>query len=248
MKNINKFITIVFLILFNPLIVTAATMSDFTVYPAFVTTSVPPNILLILDHSGSMQFTAYLECSDYKIGSHGIFSCGSYTTADDPAHGYKQLRCSNDTNKSCTKDSECTTPAPAGTCNIIKDYYGYFKSDKYYRYDAVSNKFVQNDTCAYTDKIGGPNCMSGNLLNWISMSRIDAMRKVMIGGKDLVALRRQETVNDNGIDKIIKYYTIESQGGEWDYGDGKIGCAFSINSGVGTVAEPLKQQQHLITI
>jgi hypothetical protein len=37
----------------------AQDMADYTAYPPFVTSAVEPNILLVLDHSGSMQYPAF---------------------------------------------------------------------------------------------------------------------------------------------------------------------------------------------
>ncbi|MBW1920093.1 MAG: hypothetical protein JRI81_07695, partial [Deltaproteobacteria bacterium] len=38
---------------------TEPSMSDYTAYPIFMSQSVKPNILIILDNSGSMNFNAY---------------------------------------------------------------------------------------------------------------------------------------------------------------------------------------------
>ena len=62
------------------------------------------------------------------------------------------------------------------------DYYGYFESDKYYKYNSAGYWEV-NSSCTNTDRIGNGNCISGNLLNWLVMSRIDVALKALIGGK-----------------------------------------------------------------
>lgn len=62
-------------------------------------------------------------------------------------------------------------------------YYGYFDSDKYYKYNSSGRYWEVNSSCAYTDRIGHGNCISGNLLNWIIMTRIDVALKSLIGGK-----------------------------------------------------------------
>ena len=62
-------------------------------------------------------------------------------------------------------------------------YYGYFDPDKYYRYNSSDGYWEENSSCTNTDKIGSGNCISGNLLNWLVMTRIDVALKALIGGK-----------------------------------------------------------------
>jgi len=63
------------------------------------------------------------------------------------------------------------------------DYYGYFDSYKCYTYDTTNKRF--NPTSTTSDKYcsGSTSEWSGNFLNWLSMSRMDAIRKVLYGGK-----------------------------------------------------------------
>ncbi|KTC65511.1 type IV fimbrial biogenesis PilY1-like protein (plasmid) [Legionella adelaidensis] len=58
-------------------------------------------------------------------------------------------------------------------------YYGYFDSKKCYSYDSSGQYFyptsvTQTGTC--------PGTWSGNFLNYLTMSRLDALRKVLYGG------------------------------------------------------------------
>ncbi len=60
------------------------------------------------------------------------------------------------------------------------DYYGYFDSYKCYNYDSSDSRFepaadAPNKTCAGT--------WSGDFLNYLTTARIDALRKVLYGGK-----------------------------------------------------------------
>jgi type IV pilus assembly protein PilY1 len=66
------------------------------------------------------------------------------------------------------------------------EYYGYFDPYKCYTYDTTGTpKFVPVST--NTDKYcaSGSGYWSGNFLNWVTTSRIDALRKVFYGGKRL---------------------------------------------------------------
>ncbi len=161
----------------------AADMADYTALPPFAGTSQDPNILLVMDESGSMQFPAYLPCH-WGGYSSSRARCG---TSSDPAYAYD----------------------PA------KDYYGLFKTDRYYQYS--SNKFVENASCNFTDRIGGPGCISGNILNWATMSRVDVTKKALIGGK---AVSQQGNI-----------HTLQGEGGWWTYSDGTLGCTFDLSGG-----------------
>lgn len=59
------------------------------------------------------------------------------------------------------------------------DYYGYFDSAKCYNYNATTNRFEPAAISA-TKYCSGQ--WSGNFLNWLAMSRIDAVRKLLYGG------------------------------------------------------------------
>lgn len=63
------------------------------------------------------------------------------------------------------------------------DYYGYFDSLKCYTYDG--SKFVPSSstTKALLKKCAGSNEWSGDWLNYNTTSRMDALRKVLFGGK-----------------------------------------------------------------
>ena len=62
------------------------------------------------------------------------------------------------------------------------DYYGYFDSYKCYTYTTSgTDRFLPSRTT--NDKYcGGSGEWSGNFLNWLTMSRMDVMRKVLYGG------------------------------------------------------------------
>jgi hypothetical protein len=61
------------------------------------------------------------------------------------------------------------------------DYYGYFDPYKCYGYDTSRNMFVPSYPTS--DKYCGGDAWSGNFLNWLTMSRIDVLKKVLYGGR-----------------------------------------------------------------
>lgn len=69
------------------------------------------------------------------------------------------------------------------------DYYGYFDSRKCYRYRSSNGRFQPTrfvDPDGYCNAGSTSNEWSGNFLNWASMTRIDAVRKILYGGLRVV--------------------------------------------------------------
>ena len=60
-------------------------------------------------------------------------------------------------------------------------YYGYFNSELCYRYNTTSKRFDPSKPA--TSRRCGGDSWSGNLLNYITMSRVDVLRKTLYGGK-----------------------------------------------------------------
>ncbi len=64
------------------------------------------------------------------------------------------------------------------------EYYGYFNPYKCYTHSGGSgNNDLYTPVATNADRFCGNGQISGNLLNWITMSRMDVLRKVMYGGQ-----------------------------------------------------------------
>ncbi|NJD61916.1 MAG: hypothetical protein FIA93_04260 [Deltaproteobacteria bacterium] len=128
----------------------AAVMNDYCQVPPYVIQNIPPNVLILLDISGSMLNNAYFD-------------------------GYQTPNDSSD-DRSCKIDNVCIgynwTGRPAS-----HRYYGYFDPDQWYQYS--TNQFSPSPTGTRT----GNYLWSGDFLNWLTMRRIDIMRKVLTGGR-----------------------------------------------------------------
>ncbi|MCX5804650.1 MAG: hypothetical protein NT010_01095 [Proteobacteria bacterium] len=192
---------LLFLFIFIGLIgVAEAAMNDYCVNPASSSTTTKPNILILMDYSGSMQFPAYITC-DYNISSP------------------------YDTNV-----VNCRTPSSSAADNYTTTttYYGYFDTTKYYQYTA--GKFQVNTACTDTNKIGSSNtCISGNVLNWITSTRIDVSRKILTGGR-----------TNTGASDIY-----QSEGSKVVYTDtsGSLNCTFTITTTSDSGAGATKARQ-----
>ncbi len=60
------------------------------------------------------------------------------------------------------------------------NYYGYFDSNKCYSYS--SNRFIPQGLATGLERHYCTGQWSGNFLNWVTMARIDILRKVLYGG------------------------------------------------------------------
>ncbi|MEN6615662.1 MAG: hypothetical protein ABFD12_03835 [Syntrophorhabdus sp.] len=134
------------------------TNNDYCVYPIFASSGVKPNILIVMDFSGSMQFPAYLPITMPNWGSY-----------DGNVAEMVNQRISTTTNYDKRYDPD-------------RDYYGLFESDQYYTQQ--SGKYTPNTACStYANRIGVINCLSGNFLNWLTATRVDTARRALTGGR-----------------------------------------------------------------
>lgn len=136
-----------------------AAMIDYCQVPPYVIQDVPPNVMIVIDNSGSMFRFAYYD---------------GFTTSTD----------SGDDNMCDSSSSPCTEFTEPGTYPTYT-YYGYFNSDYWYTYS--SNRFIPAAPKTGSGLSGAraKNAAEwdGNFLNWVTMRRLDIIRKVMTGGK-----------------------------------------------------------------
>ncbi|MBI5098162.1 MAG: hypothetical protein HZB30_02850 [Nitrospirae bacterium] len=132
-KNMpNILLLLIFLIMLLPLTHVEGAMNDYCVIPPFLSQSIPPNVLIVMDNSGSMCDQAY---------------GGSY----DPSQFANGL------------------------------YYGYFDGSKNYKYTG-NNRWEETTDAMNTGTVANP-IASGSFLNWATMRRVEAAKKLLIGGK-----------------------------------------------------------------
>lgn len=111
---------------------------DLASSPLFITSSIPPQVMLDVSKDQQLYKKAYNDYSD-------LDGDGQLET------GYKHAI----------------------------DYYGYFDPYKCYSYSTGNQRFEPNAT---TDNKYCTGLWSGNFLNWASMTRMDAVRKLLYGG------------------------------------------------------------------
>lgn len=131
----------------------AAGMYDYCQIPPYVNQLTPPDVMILMDSSLSMLNFAYWDNNDSPPNA-----CNDISR---PCDGYEEW----------------------GAYPGYK-YYGYFNADRWYVYSA--NVFV--DAGPKLNANGTPatrpaNSWDGNFLNWLTMRRVDVMRKVLTGGR-----------------------------------------------------------------
>jgi type IV pilus assembly protein PilY1 len=91
------------------------------------------------------------------------------------------------------------------------DYYGYFDSFKSYRYDPANGQF--NPVAVISDKkvAPGSGLWSGDFLNYLTMSRMDAIRKVLYGG-----YRAIDTASETVLERAYIPQDAHSWGKEYE--------------------------------
>jgi type IV pilus assembly protein PilY1 len=137
-----------------PLRTAGAAMSDYCQVPPYVIQNIPPNVLIVLDISGSMLNFAYYD-------------------------GYHTPDTASDDNDCSSSGDPCTGYNYSGRSSTHR-YYGYFDPNKWYVYS--SNVFTP--VAGTMDTVTKQwNYWSGDFLNWLTMRRIDVMRKVLTGGR-----------------------------------------------------------------
>ena len=76
------------------------------------------------------------------------------------------------------------------------DYYGYFDPQKCYTYSTSVNRYEPVAISATKYCTAGANQWSGNFLNWATMARMDAVRKLLYGG-----LRSTDSASDTVLER-----------------------------------------------
>lgn len=192
MKKLAFFLILIHFCFFSA---AQAAMNDYCVIPTPSSSVAKPNILIVMDHSGSMQFPAYLACNNFSYKTSHVADCSDITSAE--------------------------------TYDKAKNYYGVFDNTKYYKHDGTKfliNTSCSDDTTQRRGSIGGDPttaCIAGNLLNWVTATRVDVSRQVLTG--------RGKTTGTTDV--------FQSEGAEIGYTDTTMRCKFTISTTTGGVRQ-----------
>ena len=90
------------------------------------------------------------------------------------------------------------------------DYYGYFDSYKEYVYDSSQSRFEPVAKTA-DKKVTAAGRWSGDFLNYLTTSRMDALRKVLFGG-----YRSTDTTTETVLERVFLPQDAHSWGKEYE--------------------------------
>lgn len=156
--------------------------ADYSGTPPFVAATVTPNILLIMDNSGSMAKRAFCDLFNDTLSEPGK----SKGRCDDPTFNPQVVSQTEvDARVAAVKFYSDPTDRPGADEGAA--YAGMFNSLKCYTYDVGNTRFVPvaGDKATLASKCGDEE-WDGHLLNWITFRRMDALKKTMTGGTCVV--------------------------------------------------------------
>jgi len=151
----------------------AANMSDYCQAPPFLSTTASPNVLLLVDVSGSMDEPAYKDAAAYDSDRH-------YEGYFDPTKIYEQ----DNTNPSDPFYKEfsgvCPNKQCGGVLSCVRSDVNPGGCDPKGTFGCANNRWACCTEWTIPTDCGQ---QSGNYLNYLYMSRIDLLRWAMTGGK-----------------------------------------------------------------
>jgi type IV pilus assembly protein PilY1 len=140
----------------------AVTNADYSGTPPFISTIVTPNVLIMLDNSGSMGFRAV--CNDTTNFATPYTACP--TAPEIYGAG--------------------TSFVGAPFVETIT-FVGMFDSLSCYAYDSANRRFAVTTSKAALTTACATTDWDGNFLNWVTFRRQDALKKALIGAQCAVA-------------------------------------------------------------
>ncbi len=153
-------------------------MEDYCQWPPFLTTAAPPNVMLVIDVSGSMGWDAYsfndwdwngdgiLDGYDPNTTYEGYFDPEKYYTLDANGVYVETTPTGQPCQRTCLQ-SRCRR-WPLGDCDWDPGTCSWRRPWR---------------CCTQWQQSGDCNLQSGNYLNYLYMSRIDLVRWALTGGK-----------------------------------------------------------------
>jgi len=168
-----------------PARVSAQNMADYTNYPIFLSQTVPPNILFLVDMGNATLEAAYSGSNQrywisFKTGTATASLYASNVTVDS-ASGDDLVAVDNSGAAILT----ATPASPADTFDPTKSYYGMFDSLRCYTTD--SNSFNYASVKATVSAACGNAYWDGNFLNWLSARKKETIFQVLVGGEPIPA-------------------------------------------------------------
>lgn len=152
-------------------------------YPLFIANPVKPIMMLNMSKDHQLFYKLYDDYSDIVDMRTSLPTSSSSSSTSSVSSSSASSAAANPNYGKSGQDGVADT-----TYIHTYRYYGYFDSDKCYTY--ANNLFTPsryvNTTTRYCNFGGVTTEWSGNFLNWATMTRLDAVRKILYGGKRAV--------------------------------------------------------------
>jgi hypothetical protein len=178
-----------------PARVSAQNMADYTNYPIFLSQTVPPNILFLVDMGNATLEAAYSGTNQrYWISfKSGTATSGLYSSnvtvrgAGGNGNGNADLM-AVDNNGVAINTSNVA--APADTFDSTKSYYGMF--DPLRCYATNTNSFIYASVKVNVSAACAAANWDGNFLNWLTQEKKQTIYQVLVGGEPIPAQANQD--------------------------------------------------------
>ena len=165
--------------------VSAQSMVNYTNYPIFLSQTVPPNILFLVDMGNFTLQAAYSGSNhQYPIS----FKAGTATSSVYASNVTVDSQTGDDlvaVNNSGVAINTSNVTTPADTFVSTKSYYGMFDPLRCYTTD--SNSFNYGSVKATVSATCAASHWDGNFLNWLTQRKKEMIYQVVIGGKPIPA-------------------------------------------------------------
>src|SRR5262245_15564684 len=173
--------------------VSAQSMSNYTNYPIFLSQTVPPNILFLVDMGNFTLQAAYSGSNhqypiSFKTGTATSLVYASNVTVKKASGSEPDLVAVDNSGIAINTSN---TAAPADTFVSTKSYYGMFDPLRCYTTDSNSFNYASVKGTvpdAATLSIACANThWDGNFLNWLTQRKKEMIYQVLVGGKPIPA-------------------------------------------------------------
>jgi len=175
--------------------VSAQSLANYTNNPIFLSQTVPPNILFLVDMGNYTLQAAYNGPNhqypiSFKAGTATSLRYASNVTVDSQTGD--DLVAVNNSGAVINTSNEVS---PADTFDSTKSYYGMFDPLRCYTTDANSFnygsvKVAVSDACAST-------YWDGNFMNWLTQRKKEMIYQVLVGGKPIPAQANADGTANN---------------------------------------------------
>ncbi len=159
-----------------PSAVEAQILSEYTSQPNFISKTVSPNILFIVDVGDKTLQAAY---GGYPLSRMTSTTTSGKLAANVNLSGTGGLDLVASSDNGVTANS-ATTSAPSDAFDSTKTYYGMF--DPLRCYTTNSNSFIYGSAKTDVSTACGSSYWDGNFMNWLTMRKKEVAYQALVGG------------------------------------------------------------------